>query len=172
MKQSKTIQAQFQLPDARLGIIVSRFNHIIVDGLLQGALEVLKAHGVRQQNIHILEVPGAFEMPLLAKRMAVSTRYDALIALGAVIRGDTAHFEYVAGACTTGLAEVILRYDIPIGFGVLTVDNLAQATERAGANDDNKGKEAALAMLQMIKLLRGFDAQTTPAQTPAKHDLP
>lgn len=158
MKQTKTIQIEFQLPDARIGIIAARFNSTIVEGLLEGALHILQQHGIKQQGIHLVYVPGAFEMPLVAKRMATAQRYDAIVALGAVIRGETAHFEYVAGTCAQGLADVARQQDIPIGFGVLTVDNEQQARERSAADEHNKGREAALAALEMVKLLREFDS--------------
>jgi 6,7-dimethyl-8-ribityllumazine synthase len=162
MKQATRIPIDLQLPGARIGIICARFNDSIVDGLLSGALETLQAYGIARQDIEIINVPGAFEMPLMAKRMAVAKRYDGIIALGAVIRGDTAHFEYVAGPCANGLAEVALRHDIPVGFGVLTVNNMQQAVARSAPDADNKGSEAALATLQMIKLLREFALEKTP----------
>ncbi|MEW6353500.1 MAG: 6,7-dimethyl-8-ribityllumazine synthase [Pseudomonadota bacterium] len=158
MKQSPALPAEFQLPGVRIGVIAARFNSAIVDGLLNGALDVLQRHGVRRADIHVVYAPGAFELPLAAQRMAATKRYDALIALGAVIRGATAHFEYVAGPCATGLADVALRQDIPIGFGVLTVDDERQAVERSGPDQHNKGGEAALAVLHMIKLLREISA--------------
>lgn len=157
MKQTSTIELDFQLPGARIGIIAARFNNTIVDGLLNGARDALLDHSIARQDIDVIYVPGAFEMPLMAKQMAVSKRYDGLIALGAVIRGDTAHFEYVAGPCANGLAEVSLHHDIPVGFGVLTVNTMQQAIERSGPDTDNKGREAALATLQMVKLLRDFN---------------
>ena len=156
MKITTTDQIEFQLPGARLGIIAARFNSSIVDGLLDGAMESLQYHGITHEDIELVYVPGAFEMPLIAKRLAMSNRYDGLIALGAVIRGETAHFEYVAGTCASGLAEIALHYDVPIGFGVLTVNNEQQAIARSGPDADNKGREATLAVLQMIKLLRDF----------------
>ncbi|HLA74508.1 MAG TPA: 6,7-dimethyl-8-ribityllumazine synthase [Gammaproteobacteria bacterium] len=167
MKQANSMQVDFQLPGARIGIIAARFNPAIVEGLLAGALDVLQRCGVQRDDIHIFHVPGAFEMPLAAKRMALTRRYDALVALGAVIRGETAHFEYVAGACTNGLAEVSLQNNIAIGFGVLTVNNEQQALERAAPNHENKGREAALAALQMVKLL--WDVES-PAATESYMD--
>lgn len=158
MKQSHVVPAEFQLPGARIGVIAARFNGAIVDGLLSGALDTLQRHGVNRADIDVVHAPGAFELPLAAQRMAATKRYDALIALGAVIRGATAHFEYVAGTCADGLAEVALRQDIPVGFGVLTVDDERQAVERSGPDRHNKGGEAALAVLQMIKLLREIGA--------------
>lgn len=157
MKISKTEHDDFQLPGARVGIVAARFNGAVVDGLLQGALDMLQRHGVNKEDVDVVYVPGAFELPLAAQRMAAAARYDALVALGAVIRGDTAHFEYVAGPCANGLAEVALRYDLPVGFGVLTVNTELQAIERAAQNSNNKGAEAALAALEMVRLLRQFE---------------
>jgi 6,7-dimethyl-8-ribityllumazine synthase len=157
MKRTKATKVEFQLPDVRIGIIAARFNRTIVDGLLGGALHTLHGHGVPRKNIKVIHVPGAFEIPLAAQRMAVPGHYDGLIALGTVIRGETAHFEYVAGACTNGIVDVGLRNGVPIGFGVLTVNDVHQAVERAGPDDNNKGREAAAAVLEMVKLLRELD---------------
>lgn len=165
MKRNKPIKVEFKIPDARIGIIAARFNHAIVEGLLGGALHVLQRHGVLRKNIKVIHVPGAFEIPLAAQRMAVSRHYDALIALGTVIRGDTAHFEYVAGACTHGIVEVGLRNDIPIGFGVLTVNDMHQAVERAGPDDNNRGREVAAAVLEMVKLLRELETAQRKKKT-------
>ncbi len=154
MKRTKAIKVEFQLPDVRIGIIAARYNHVIVDALLGGAQQILRRHGVPRKNIKVIHVPGAFEISLAAQRMAASKRYDALIVLGVVIRGETAHFEYVAGACAKGITEVGLHHDIPIGFGLLTVNDMRQAVERAGPDDSNKGREAAAAALEMVKLLR------------------
>lgn len=144
-------------PDARgikVGIIVSRFNNFITEKLLDGALEGLKSHGGEGEDITVIRVPGAFEIPLLAERMAASGNYDALVCLGAVIRGDTPHFEYVSDAVTRGIGEAILRHRIPIGFGVLTTNNVEQAMERSGSRDANKGYEAALTAVEMINVIR------------------
>lgn len=157
MKQSVPLQIDPQVPGARIGIIAARFNVAIVDGLLTGALAALHEHGVAPHDVDILYVPGAFEMPLAAQRLAQTGNYDALIALGAVIRGDTAHFEYVAGPCANGLAEVALQQDIPVGFGVLTVNNEQQALERSRPDSFNKGREAALAVLQMVLVLNELE---------------
>lgn len=153
MKKTKPAAARFNLRGARFGIVAARFNSAIVDVLLDGALKALGDHGVAQRNIHILRVPGAFEMPLAARRLAQSGRYDALIALGAVIRGDTPHFEYVAGACTDGLARVALQQDIPVSFGVLTTNTVKQALLRTTPNN-NKGAEAALAAMEVVSVLK------------------
>ncbi len=140
--------------DARFAIVVSRFNGFIVERLLDGALDTLRRHGADDASIHVVRVPGAFEMPLVAGRLARSGDYDAIIALGAVIRGGTPHFEYVAGECTKGLAGVSLQHDVPLAFGVLTVDTIEQAIERAGTKAGNKGAEAALSAIEMVSLLR------------------
>lgn len=138
---------------ARFGIVVGRFNSFVVESLLDGAIDTLKRHGANEADIDIVRVPGAFEIPLVTKRMAASKKYDAVIALGAVIRGGTPHFEYVAGECTKGLAQVMMEYDIPVAFGVLTVDTIEQAIERAGTKAGNKGVEATLSVIEMVNLL-------------------
>jgi 6,7-dimethyl-8-ribityllumazine synthase len=125
----------------------------VVESLLDGAIDTLKRHGAKEEDIDIVRVPGAFEIPLATKRMAASKKYDAVIALGAVIRGGTPHFEYVAGECTKGLAQVMMEYDIPVAFGVLTVDTIEQAIERAGTKAGNKGVEATLSVIEMVNLL-------------------
>jgi 6,7-dimethyl-8-ribityllumazine synthase len=144
-------------PDARglrVGIVVSRFNQFITDKLLQGALEGLKSHGAEDAAITIVRVPGAFEISLAAERMAASGQYDALICLGAVIRGDTPHFEYVSDAVTSGILAAMRQYQIPMGFGVLTTNDSQQAMERAGVKDANKGYEAALTAVEMVNVVR------------------
>ncbi|NBY57032.1 MAG: 6,7-dimethyl-8-ribityllumazine synthase [Actinobacteria bacterium] len=138
----------------RVGIVCSRFNEFVVNALLDGAKRGLAARGVREKNIETHWVPGAFEIPLMARLMAVSHRFDALVALGAVIRGETAHFEYVAGPCAEGIMQVQLETLIPIGFGVLTVENIEQAAARSRADDTNKGYEAAQVALDMIAAMR------------------
>lgn len=138
---------------ARYAVLVSRFNSFIVDSLQAGAEDVLIRHGIEPSQIDIIKVPGAFEMPLVAKKLASSGKYQAVIALGAVIRGGTPHFEYVAGSCVKGLAQVSLESGIPVAFGVLTVNSIEQAIERAGTKAGNKGAEAALSALEMVNLL-------------------
>lgn len=138
----------------RVGIVCSRFNEFVVNALLDGAKRGLAARGVRDKNIDVHWVPGAFEIPLMARLMAVSNKYDALVALGAVIRGETAHFEYVAGPCAEGIMQVQLETLIPIGFGVLTVENVEQAAARSRPDDTNKGYEAAQVALDMIAAMR------------------
>ena len=134
----------------RVGIVCSRFNEFVVNALLDGAKRGLAARGVRDKNVEVHWVPGAFEIPLMARLMAVSNKYDALVTLGAVIRGETAHFEYVAGPCAEGIMQVQLETLIPIGFGVLTVENVEQAAARSRPDDTNKGYEAAQVALDMI----------------------
>lgn len=140
--------------DARIALLVSRFNSFVVESLLQGAIDTLKRHGADERDLEIVRVPGAYEMPIAAQRLAASKRFEAIIALGAVIRGGTPHFEYVAGECTKGLSSVSLKFDIPIAFGVLTVDSIEQAIERAGTKAGNKGGEAAASAIEMVNLLR------------------
>ena len=154
MSGIQEIEGNLSIRSARIALLVSRFNSFIVDSLLSGAVDTLKRHGAEDHDLQIVRVPGAFEMPLAAKRLAASQRYEAIIALGAVIRGGTPHFEYVAGECTKGLSMVSMQYDLPVAFGVLTVDNIEQAIERAGTKAGNKGAEAAMSAIEMINLLR------------------
>jgi 6,7-dimethyl-8-ribityllumazine synthase len=153
----KTLEGEFSARGLRFGIVASRFNDFIVDRLVTGAVETLLEHGVETADIEVARVPGAFEAPLALARMAATRRYDGLIALGCVIRGETAHFEYVAGEASRGIVHVMLTHEIPIGFGVLTVDTVEQATERAGPKSSNKGVDAALAAIQMVSLLRQME---------------
>jgi len=139
---------------SRFALLVARFNSFVVESLLEGAIDTLKRHGAEESNLHIIRVPGAFEMPLTAQRLAATRDYDAIIALGAVIRGGTPHFEYVAGECTKGLATVSMQHDVPMAFGVLTVDSIEQAIERAGTKAGNKGAEAALSAIEMVSLFK------------------
>jgi len=154
----KTYEGDFSVTDVRIAVIAARFNEFIVNSLASAAIEALRRHGVAEQAIARVNVPGAYEMPLVAKRVAASQRYDGIIAVGAVIRGSTPHFDYVAGECAKGLAAVAMQHDIPIGFGVLTVDTIEQAIERAGTKAGNKGAEAAATVLEMISLLQRLDA--------------
>jgi 6,7-dimethyl-8-ribityllumazine synthase len=149
----RQIEGAFTDGQGQYALLVSRFNSFVVDSLVHGAVDTLKRHGVSEDRITIYRAPGAFELPVLAKKIAAKDQYDALIALGAVIRGGTPHFEYVAGECTKGLAQVGLEYTVPVAFGVLTVDTLEQAVERAGSKAGNKGAEAALSALEMVSLL-------------------
>lgn len=138
----------------RFGIVVSRFNIFITQRLLEGALDVLKRHRVSEENICIVWVPGAFEIPLVAKKLAETKNFDAILCLGAIIRGATPHFEYVASEASKGIAQVMLETGVPVIFGILTTDTIEQAIERAGTKAGNKGAEAALAALEMVNLLR------------------
>jgi 6,7-dimethyl-8-ribityllumazine synthase len=139
--------------DCKIAIVASEFNHFIVQQLVDGAFDALGRNGVTDSNISLAWVPGAFELPLAAEVLAGKGQHDAVIALGAVIRGGTPHFDYVAGECSRGLAEVGLKYGLPVIFGVLTTDNIDQALERAGSGAGNKGFDTAVAALQMISLL-------------------
>src|SRR5262249_28964164 len=138
----------------RIGVVVARFNQAVTDALLAGALDGLRAHGVADDAIDVAVVPGAFELPLCAQRLAATGRYDALVCLGAVVRGDTPHFDYVAGEAARGLGEVARRLDLPVSFGVLTTDDMAQALARAGGEHGNKGYDAAVTALEMVHVLR------------------
>ena len=154
MTDVKNIDGDLTARGTRFGVAVARFNSFISERLLEGALDALTRHGADTANIEVVRVPGAFEMPLVLKAMAESKKYDALIALGCVIRGETPHFEYVAGECSRGVAQVGMQYNLPIGFGVLTVDTIEQAIERAGAKAGNKGADAALTVIEMVNLLK------------------
>ncbi|MGA1030809.1 MAG: 6,7-dimethyl-8-ribityllumazine synthase [Ilumatobacteraceae bacterium] len=145
---------QRKLQSLKVGIICSRFNEFVVNALLDGARRNLAKHGVKEKNIEVFWVPGAYEIPVMARLMAVSQKYDALVALGAVIRGETAHFDYVAGPCADGIRQVQLETLVPIGFGVLTVENVEQAAERSRADDTNKGYEAADVAIEMVSTMR------------------
>lgn len=150
----KVIEGAIVAPNAKVAIVIARFNSFINESLLSGALDTLKRQGqVSDDNITIIRCPGAYELPLVAQLTAKSDRYDAIIALGSVIRGGTPHFEYVASECNKGLAQVALDYNIPVAFGVLTVDSIEQAIERAGTKAGNKGAEAALSVLEMVNVL-------------------
>lgn len=150
---SKIIEGTLEAKDFRFGIIVSRFNSFISDRLLEGTIDTLIRHGADDKRMTIVKVPGAFELPLIAKKMADSKNYDALICLGAVIRGGTPHFEYVSSEMTKGIASVSLQSGLPIAFGVLTTDSVEQAIERAGTKAGNKGVEAAMSAIEMVNLL-------------------
>ncbi len=151
---TKIIEGDFTATTARFTIIVARFNSYIVDSLLSGAIDELTRHGVAESNVTVVRVPGAYDMPVAAKRIADKGECDAIIALGAVIRGGTAHFEYVAGECASGLSRVATDTGVPVAFGVLTTDTIEQAIERAGTKAGNKGADAAKSALEMASLLR------------------
>ncbi len=145
--------------DLKIGIVVSRFNEFITGKLLEGALDCLARHGVLEQNIEAAWVPGAFEIPLIAKKMAISKKYDGVICLGAVIRGGTPHFDYVASEVSKGIAATSLETGVPISFGVLTTENIEQAIERAGTKAGNKGWDAALSTIEMVNLMGKMNAR-------------
>ena len=152
------IEGDFSAGAARFAILAARFNAFVVEPLAAGAIDALRRHGVAEQNIERINVPGAWEMPVVAQRLAASGRYDAIIAVGAVIRGATPHFEYVAGACAKGLAQVALRSGVPVAFGVLTVDSIEQAIERSGAKAGNKGAKAAVSALETVNVIKQLGA--------------
>jgi 6,7-dimethyl-8-ribityllumazine synthase len=150
----RQLQAKPDGEGLRIGIALARFNQSVTERLLAGALEALVQHGVADDAIDVITVPGAFELPLCAQRLALAGRYDAVLCLGAVVRGETPHFEYVAAEAARGIAEVARHHDLPIAFGVLTTDTVEQALARAGGERGNKGYEAALTALEMVRLLR------------------
>lgn len=154
MSDIKKIEGDCVVRGARFAIVAGRFNSFIVDHLVSGAVDALLRHGAVAQDISITYAPGAYELPLVAQRLAASKRYDAIIAVGAVIRGSTPHFDYVAGECSKGLAHVALHHDLPVAFGVLTVDTIEQAIERAGTKAGNKGVDAVLSAIEMVNLLQ------------------
>ncbi|MDP5052876.1 MAG: 6,7-dimethyl-8-ribityllumazine synthase [Congregibacter sp.] len=153
MSSLNTIEGTMTHTTGRYALLVGRWNSFVVEHLLEGAVDTLKRHGVADAQMTVIRVPGAFEIPLACQRLAKTGDYDAIIALGAVIRGGTPHFEHVAGECTKGIAQVSLSHDIPIAFGVLTVDSIEQAIERSGTKAGNKGVEAAMSALEMVSLL-------------------
>ena len=148
------IEANFDAEGKKIAIVVSRFNSFIVESLLEGAVDALKRHGnVADNDITIVRVPGAYELPLAAKRLAQKDEFDGIIAIGAVIRGGTPHFDFVAGECNSGLAQVAMEFTVPVAFGVITTDTIEQAIDRAGTKAGNKGAEAALSALEMVNVL-------------------
>ena len=156
MNNVTVVEGNFQETDAKFSIVVARFNSFVVESLLSGAIDALVRQGVAESNIEVIRVPGAFELPLAVKQVAQKRKPDAIIALGAVIRGGTPHFDYVAGECTKGVASVMLDTDIPVSFGVLTTDTIEQAIERSGTKAGNKGAEAAIGALEMVSLIRNL----------------
>lgn len=153
----RVVEGQLVVRDARFTIIAARFNELIVERLVAGAVDALRRHGAEEPAIQLVRVPGAFELPLVARRIARTRRADAIIALGAVIRGQTPHFDFVCSECAAGLRQVSLEYELPVGFGVLTCDSVDQAMDRAGGKAGNKGADAALATLEMLNLLRQLE---------------
>ena len=157
MDKIKTTEGDLIIRDARFAIVAARFNDYIVDSLLKASVRCLRQHGAADADIEIIRVPGAFEMPLMVDKVAGSRRFDGVIALGAVIRGGTPHFDYVAGECVRGIAASSSKHGVPVGFGVLTVDTIEQAIERAGTKAGNKGEEATLAVIEMVNTLRRIE---------------
>lgn len=157
-ESGQEIDASLRVTGARVAIAASLFNAAVVDGLLSGAQAALVNHGVAPGHIELVRVPGAWELPLAAAHLAAQDRFDAIVALAAVVRGETPHFEQVCSACSTGLMQVQQEFGIPVGFGVLTCDTMDQARARSGRGQGNKGAEAAVAALAMIELLRRIDA--------------
>ncbi|HKL76757.1 MAG TPA: 6,7-dimethyl-8-ribityllumazine synthase [Gammaproteobacteria bacterium] len=149
----KTIEGQLRADGLRFGLVAGRFNSLVVEHMVGGAEDALVRHGADRDDLTLVRVPGSFEIPLAAKRMAASGQYDAIIALGAVIRGSTPHFDYVAAEVTKGLAQVQMDAEMPMGYGVLTTDTVEQAIERAGTKAGNKGADAAMAALEMANVL-------------------
>lgn len=156
MSEIKTLEGKLHDAGGRYALVVARFNSFVVESLVSGAIDTLVRHGVNASDIVIVRVPGAWELPLAVKRLLTKEKFDAVVALGAVIRGGTPHFEYVSGECTKGIAQVSLDTGVPVAFGVLTVDTIEQAIERAGTKAGNKGVEAALAALEMVSLFKGL----------------
>ncbi|RJS94747.1 6,7-dimethyl-8-ribityllumazine synthase [Salinisphaera sp. Q1T1-3] len=156
----QTIQGEFDGQGLRMAVVATRWNDEIVDRLVEGAVDVLTDCGVDDDDVVVVKVPGAFEIPLVVDRLAESGDYDGIVAVGCVIRGDTPHFDYVAGECAKGLTAAMLEYGLPVGFGVITADTAEQADARAQPDEDhNKGAEAASATVEMINLLRQIDAE-------------
>lgn len=150
----KVIEGKFSQAQGKYVLLVSRWNSFVVEHLKDGAIDALVRHGIEKNHIEIVYAPGAFEFPVVAQKLARSGKYDAIVALGAVIRGGTPHFDYVAGECTKGLAHVSLDSGVPVTFGVLTVDSIEQAIERSGTKAGNKGVEAAITAIEMVSLLK------------------
>jgi 6,7-dimethyl-8-ribityllumazine synthase len=150
----RIVEGDHRVGKLRIALVASRFNAEVVDRLVQGAVDALVAHGADPDSLELVRVPGAFDLPPVARRIALSGRCDAIVALGAVIRGETAHFDFVAGECAAGLARVASETGVPVAFGVLTTDDEAQAMARAGGNEGNKGADAALAAVELASLLR------------------
>lgn len=153
MLHIKTVEGQLTAKGLKFAIVACRFNDIIVDRLVGGAVDYLTRHGAEREDLTIVRIPGAFELPIVCQKLAAKGGYDGIIALGAVIRGATPHFDFVASEATKGLAQISLQSGVPVGFGLLTTDNLEQAIERAGSKAGNKGVEAAAALLETVRVL-------------------
>lgn len=154
----KVFEGDYNLSNTKIAIVASKFNSFIVDNLIKGCLESLTLHNIDKSNIELITVPGAMELPLAVQNVIKRSDIDGVVALGAVIRGATPHFDYVAGECTSGLSKLSLQYNKPVGFGVLTTDTIEQAIERAGSKAGNKGSEAALTVVTMISLIKKLGA--------------
>lgn len=157
MPSIKTVNGDQQVDNARIAIIASRYNDSIVDRLLKACIDCLQSHGIDDDSILLARAPGAYELPIVAQSLAKKAKYDAIIALGAVIRGDTPHFDYICTECSRGLTDTALKYDLPVIFGVLTVDDFEQALLRSGDEESNKGAEAALTALECISVIRKIE---------------
>jgi len=153
----KTLEGDFSANDAQYAIVVGRWNSFVVESLLEGALDTFKRHGIKDDQITIVRAPGAYELPIVCQKLAETERYNAIVALGAVIRGGTPHFDFVAGEAAGGLNSVALTASMPVIFGVLTVDSIEQAIERAGTKAGNKGAEAAMVALEMVNLFKQIE---------------
>lgn len=152
----QVFEGNFAAGEMKIGIVVARFNEFITSKLLSGALDALKRHQINEDSIHVAWVPGAFEIPLIASKMANSGNYDAVICLGAVIRGNTSHYDYVCNEVSKGIAQVSMQSQIPVMFGVVTTENIEQAIERAGTKAGNKGYDAAMGAIEMVNLLHAI----------------
>ncbi len=162
MSEIRLLEGRLVVPQgARFGILATRFNDFLVSKLVEGAIDAIVRHGGSRELITVVKVPGAWELPLVARLMAKSKNYDAIVAVGAVIRGSTPHFDYVAGEAAKGLAQVQLQSEIPIGFGVLTTDTIEQAVERSGTKAGNKGFDAAVAAIELVSLAEALNPQTS-----------
>ncbi len=155
----RVIRGKLDATGLRFGLVVAQFNNLVTDRLQTGAIDALCRHGAREDDIDVVQTPGAFDLPLFAKKMAASGRYDAIVCLGAVIRGDTPHFDYVSAAMTQGIREVMMTHGLPVTFGVLTTDSVEQALDRAGAKAGNKGFDAALAAIEMVNALKELEGK-------------
>ncbi|MDX1353301.1 MAG: 6,7-dimethyl-8-ribityllumazine synthase [Thiomicrorhabdus sp.] len=150
----KTVQGSLNAEGIKLGFVVTRWNSFVVDHLVKGSIEAVERHGGSADNVTQVIVPGAFEVPLAVEKMAASGKYDAIVALGAVIQGGTPHFDYVAGEATKGISQVMLKHGIPVAFGILTVNSIEQAIERSGTKMGNKGEEATVSAIEMVNVLK------------------
>lgn len=154
MNAIRIVEGDLRVGDLRIVLVASRFNESIVERLVQGAVEALASHGADPASLELVRVPGAFDLPPVVRKLAESRNFDAIVALGAVIRGETPHFDYVAGQCAAGLARIAYETGVPVAFGVLTTDTVEQAEERAGGGEGNKGADAARAAIELANLMR------------------